>query len=73
MQIVNFDFVLDRDGAEFIRRAISHSGFHATARHPDREATRVVIAPDTFFLRNIIVIRGGRASEFSGPNHQCIL
>ena len=54
VQIVNGRDVLRRLIAELVRCAIAEGAFHARARHPDREAFRVVVAAVGAFLGSII-------------------
>ena len=63
VQVVNMHPVLDRVVAELVRCAVHRARFHPAARHEDREAVRVVVAPVGSFGKR-------RPAEFAAPDHQ---
>ena len=66
VQIVDVDFVLLREVAVVVGRAVRDAGLHAAAGHPHREAVRIMIAP-------VAALRGGRAAKFPAPKHERIV
>ena len=56
---------------EVVGFAVDRAGFAAAARHPHREATRMVVAP-VILLRKA-TLRIDRASELASPDHQRVV
>ena len=63
VEVVHVDFVFDRVPAEFVRRAVDDAAPDAAAGQPHGEAEWMMFAPVRTF-------RGGRATEFTAPDHQ---
>ena len=45
VEVMHFDFVLDRFVSELVGRSVGVATLYSAARHPEREAERVVISP----------------------------
>src|SRR5262249_22287210 len=51
--------------------AIDNAGFDATARHPETEAARVMVAPVVLFCQSALAIDG--SPEFATPSDERIV
>src|SRR5204862_8215008 len=72
LEIMDVDRVLLDVVAEFVGLAEGEAGLHAAARHPDREAARVMVASDVFPVVEI-ALREYRAAELASPDDQRVL
>jgi len=63
VQVVDVDFVLHGVPAVFVGRAVREAAFHAPARHPHREAERMMLAA-------VGALRGRCAAKFAAPHHE---
>ena len=63
VEVVDVDLVLQRVPAEFVGGSVDHAAADAPARHPHREAERMVLAAVVPFGR-------GSAAEFATPQDQ---
>ena len=52
--------------AKLVGRSVTHSAFHAAARHPSREAVVIVIAA-------LLAFRCWSSTKLASPNHQCFI
>ena len=68
LQVVDVDFVLGDEVAEFVRRAVGHAGLHAAAGHEHGEAVRIVVAAQVGGAVAFFVER--RASELAAPDDE---
>jgi hypothetical protein len=63
MQVVHVDFVLDGGKSELIRRPDGLAALDASPRHPNAEASRIVIAARS-------TLAGRRAAELAAPDDE---
>src|SRR5689334_8103790 len=68
MKIIYMNWIFLNVISEFIRFAVSHSGFYSSSCHPDRVATRMVITSIVLITQVSLTIIC--SSEFSSPNHE---
>ena len=66
LKIVNVHRILDDVVAELVGAPVAHSSSNATARHPDRETPRVVVAP--VVRRRELALRIIGAPKLAAPN-----
>ncbi len=66
VQVVDVQLVLDGAEAEVVGGADGGAGFDATARHPHREAGRIVVAAVAFLAHR-------RAAELTAPDDERLI
>src|ERR1700704_5832237 len=67
MQVMHVDRILGYVVAVIVSLAVGNAGLDATACHPDREATRMVIAPVIVGCQ--LSLRVDSPPEFPAPDH----
>jgi hypothetical protein len=65
VQVVDVDFFVNGVPAVLVGSPIGHTTFHTAACHPHRETKRVVLSA-------VVALGGGRASELTAPDDECV-
>src|SRR5258706_33898 len=68
VKVTNVDGVLGDIVGHLVGLAVDKACFDSRSRHPEAEATRVVVAAIILFRELTLAVNG--AAEFSTPNHQ---
>lgn len=71
LKVVHVNRIVGHIIAEFVGLAVRNAGFHAPARHPYREAARVMIAAIIVFSKLALRIVG--AAKFATPDHNRVV
>ena len=71
LKIVHMHRIFDDIVAKLVGFAIHNSWFNTTARHPDPEAARMMIASIIIFGQFALTIVG--TAKFTAPDHQCFI
>src|SRR5438477_12984493 len=71
VQIVHMNRIPRDVVAIIIGFAVSNAGLHSAARHPDREATRMVVAP--VIVGREFALTVDRTAEFTSPYDQRVI
>lgn len=71
VEVVDVDGVADNVVAEFVGFTVRDATFHSATRHPDREATWVMIPAEVGLGEFALAVDG--ATEFARPNHKGVV
>ena len=71
LQIVDMHLAFGHAESQFIRGPMNVAAFETCSRHPDREATGMMVA--SVIGLGKLSLRVDRPSEFTAPNHQRVL